>query len=82
MHDGSGHQIERVDGERLYSDSGSQMSRIDGETIYDGSGRQIGRADGLRRMLMIVNFYFFLKNDCIGKYSRSKVFVSKRRIFG
>ena len=55
-----GSQIGRIDGERLYSGSGSQMGRIDGERIYDGSGRQIGRADGLRRMQMIIYFYFFM----------------------
>ena len=44
----------------LYSASGSQLGRIDGERIYDGSGRQIGRADGLRRMQMIIYFYFFM----------------------
>jgi hypothetical protein len=26
----------------------------------DGSGHQIGRADGLRRMQIIVYFYFFI----------------------
>jgi hypothetical protein len=36
------------------------MGRIDGERLYDSSGRQIGRADGLRRMQMIVFFYFFM----------------------
>jgi hypothetical protein len=28
--------------------------------MYDGSGRQVGRADGLRRMQMIIYFYFFM----------------------
>ena len=53
-------QIGRIDGDRLYSASGSQMGRIDGERLYDGSGRQIGRADGLRRMQMIVFFYYVM----------------------
>ena len=56
----SGSQIGRIDGERLYSASGSLMGRMDGDRLYDGSGRQIGRADGLRRMQMIVFFYFFM----------------------
>ena len=60
VYNSSGSQIGRIDGERLYSGSGSQMGRIDGERIYDGSGRQIGRADGLRRMQMIIYFYFFM----------------------
>jgi hypothetical protein len=33
---------------------------IDGERIYDASGRQIGRADGLRRMQIVIYFYFFM----------------------
>ena len=60
MYDGSGRQIGLVDGERYYDGSGSQMGLIDGERIYDGSGRQIGSADGLRRMQMIIYFYFFM----------------------
>jgi len=36
------------------------MGRIDGERIYDASGRQIGRADGLRRMQIVVYFFFFM----------------------
>jgi hypothetical protein len=36
------------------------MGRIEGDRIYDASGRPIGRADGLRRMQMIVFFYFFM----------------------
>jgi len=56
----SGRQLGRIDGDRLYSASGSQMGRIDGERIFDGSGRQIGRADGLRRMQIIIYFYFFM----------------------
>jgi len=30
------------------------------QRMYDGSGHQIGRADGLRRMQIIVYFYFFM----------------------
>ena len=60
MYDGSGHQIGRVDGERYYDGSGHQIGRVDGDRIYDGSGHQIGRADGLRRMQMIIFFYFFI----------------------
>lgn len=60
VYDGSGRQIGRVDGERLYSGSGSAMGRIEGDRIYDGSGRQIGRTDGLRRMQIIICFYFFM----------------------
>jgi hypothetical protein len=30
------------------------------QRMYDGSGRQVGRADGLRRMQMIIYFYFFM----------------------
>jgi hypothetical protein len=60
VYDASGRQLGRIDGERLYSASGSLMGRLDGERIYDASGRQIGRADGLRRMQMIVYFYFFM----------------------
>ncbi len=67
VYNASGNQIGRIDGERLYSSSGPQMGRIDGERIYDGSGRQIGRADGLRRMQMIIYFYFLCNKkifDC------------------
>ena len=60
MYDGSGRQLGRVDGERYYGGSGHQIGRVDGERFYEGSGRQIGRADGLRRMQMIVYFYFFM----------------------
>ena len=60
MYDSSGRQLGRVDAERLYSASGSLMGRLDGDRIYDPSGRQIGRTDGLRRMQMIVYFYFFM----------------------
>ncbi len=60
VYSASGSQIGRIDGDRLYSASGSQMGRMDGDRLYDGSGRQIGRADGLRRMQMVVFFYFFM----------------------
>lgn len=60
IYNASGSQIGRIDGDRLYSASGSQLGRIDGDRIYDGSGHQIGRADGLRRMQVIVYFYFFM----------------------
>ncbi len=60
LYDGTGRQIGRVDAERFYNASGQQMGSIDGDLLYDGSGRQIGRADGLRRMQMIVFFYFFM----------------------
>ena len=36
------------------------MGRMNLERLYDGSGRQIGRTYGLRRMQMVVFFYFFL----------------------
>ena len=60
VYDASGRQLGRIDGTRVYSASGSAMGRIDGDRLFDGSGRQIGRADGLRRMQMIVFFYFFM----------------------
>ena len=60
MYDSSGSQIGRVDGERYYDSGGRQIGRIDGERIYDASGRQIGRADGLRRMQIVIYFYFFM----------------------
>jgi hypothetical protein len=60
VYNASGSPIGRIDGDRLYSASGSPMGRIDGERLYDGSGRPIGRADGLRRMQMVVFFYFFM----------------------
>jgi hypothetical protein len=50
----------RFEGERLYDGSGRQIGRIEGDRIYDGSGRQIGRSEGLRRMQMIIFFYFFM----------------------
>lgn len=50
----------RIDGERLYDGSGRLIGRIDGDRVYDGSGRQIGRADGLRRMQIILFFYFYM----------------------
>jgi YD repeat-containing protein len=60
VYNASGSPIGRIDGDRLYSASGSPMGRMDGERLYDGSGRPIGRADGLRRMQMVVFFYFFM----------------------
>jgi hypothetical protein len=46
--------------QRMYDGSGRQIGRVDGERYYDGSGHQIGRADGLRRLQMIIYFYFFM----------------------
>jgi hypothetical protein len=60
IYDGSGRQMGRFEGERLYDGSGRQIGRIEGDRIYDGSGRQIGRSEGLRRMQMIIFFYFFM----------------------
>lgn len=60
LYDGSGRQIGRFEGERLYDGSGRQIGRIDGDRIYDGSGSQIGRSEGLRRMQLIIFFYFFM----------------------
>ena len=50
----------RIDGDKLYDGHGRQMGRLSGDKVYDGSGRQIGRADGLRRMQIILFFYFFM----------------------
>ena len=69
VYSASGSQMGRIDGDRFYSASGSAMGRIDGDRLYDGSGRQIGRADGLRRMQMIVFFYFFM---CECHHDRSR----------
>ena len=44
----------------MYDGTGRQLGRIDGGRIYDGSGRQIGRADGLRRVQIVIYFYFFM----------------------
>ena len=52
--------MKRVEGDRLYSASGSLMGGLEGERVYDASGRQTGRGEGLRRMQMIVYFYFFM----------------------
>jgi hypothetical protein len=60
LYDSSGRALGRVDAERFYNASGRQVGRIDGDRLFDGSGRLIGRADGLRRMQMIVFFYFFM----------------------
>ena len=60
VYNATGKQIGRIDGDTLYSASGTQLGRIDGDRLYDSSGRQMGRADGLRRMQMLVFFYFFM----------------------
>jgi hypothetical protein len=60
MYDSNGRALGRVDAQRFYSASGQQIGRVNSERLYDSSGRQIGRADGLRRMQMIVFFYFFI----------------------
>ena len=60
VYNASGSPIGRIDGDRLYNASGKQIGKIDGDRLYDGSGRPIGRADGMRRMQMIVFFYFFM----------------------
>ena len=59
-YDGSGRPIGRVDAQRIYDGSGRPIGRIDGDRLYDGSGRPIGRADGLRRMQIILFFYFYM----------------------
>ena len=59
FYDGSGHQVGRTDGNNLFNGSGKQVGRLDGDYVYDGSGHQIGRADGLRRIQIIIFFYFF-----------------------
>jgi len=46
--------------QRMYDSSGRQIGRVDAERFYNASGQQIGRADGLRRMQMVVFFYFFM----------------------
>ena len=46
--------------QRMDDGSGRQIGRVDGDRFYDGSGRQIGRANGLRRMQIILFFYFFM----------------------
>ena len=45
----------------FYDGSGKQVARFDGNYIYNASGHQIGRidADGLRRMQVIIFFYYF-----------------------
>jgi hypothetical protein len=52
--------IGRIDQERLYDGSGRLMGRLDGDRLYDASGRLIGRGSGMRRMQMIIYFYFFM----------------------
>ena len=44
----------------MYDSSGRQRGRVVAERYYDASGRQIGRADGLRRMQIIIYFFFFM----------------------
>ena len=46
--------------QRMYDSSGRQIGRLDAGRYYDASGHQIGRADGLRRMQIIIYFYFFM----------------------
>ena len=60
MYDSSGRQIGLVDGLTIYDASGRQLGRIDGNHVYNSSGSQVGRADGLRRMQIIIYFYFFM----------------------
>ncbi|MCE2782225.1 5-fold beta-flower protein [Limnohabitans sp.] len=60
MHDSSKRALGRVAAEHFYNAAGQQVGRIDGDRLFDGSGGQIDRADGLRRMQMIVFFYFFM----------------------
>jgi hypothetical protein len=60
IYDGSGRQIGKTSGEYLYDGSGRQIGKISGEYLYDGSGRQIGKAQGLRRLQVIIFFYFFM----------------------
>ena len=60
MYDGNGKRIGRVDGQYYYNGSGTRIGRVDGDYIYNGSGTRIGRADGLRRMEIILFFYFYM----------------------
>ena len=60
VYNGSGSRIGRIDGDYLYNGSGSRIGRLDGDYLYNGSGSRIGRADGLRRMEIILFFYFFM----------------------
>ena len=63
IYNSSGSRIGRIDGDYLYNGSGSRIGRVDGNYIYDGYGKRIGRADGLRRMQIILFFYFYMWND-------------------
>lgn len=72
FYDGAGKQIGRVDGKYLYSGTGKQIGRLDGDYLYDGSGKPIGRAYGLRRMQIIIYFYYFLANKAVGKLHASE----------
>jgi hypothetical protein len=60
MYDGSGRQIGKIDGDYYYNGSGRQIGKVDGNYLYDGSGRQIGKSDGLRRMQIILFFFFYM----------------------
>lgn len=60
MYDSSGRSTGRMEGERIYDGSGRMLGRIEGERVYDASGRQIARTDGMRRMQIIVYFFFFM----------------------
>ena len=52
--------ISAAQAQRMFDSSGRQLGSVDAERYYDGSGRQIGRADGLRRMQIIIYFFFFM----------------------
>lgn len=60
VYSASGSLMGRFEGERLYDASGRLLGRIDGERLFDASGRSIGRVVGLRRMQIVVYFYFFM----------------------
>ena len=59
IYNASGKHIGRIDAERIYDGSGHLIGRVDGNYYYDGFGHQIGRSDGLRRMQVIIYFYYF-----------------------
>ena len=61
MYDSGGRQMGWVESKRYYDSSGRQMGLVDGERIYDGSGRQVGRADSLRRMQIIIYFFYVVE---------------------
>ena len=60
MNDGSGRKIGSTSGESFYDGSGRKIGYMQGESVYDGSGRKVGSASGLRRMQIIIFFYFFM----------------------